>query len=50
VVSSTLTEANWQSTGVITGDDVADRLRAVKEGTDGDIGMSGSATTVRWPA
>ena len=48
VVSSTLTEATWKRTTVLTGDDVAGQLRALKERTEGDIAMSGSATTVRW--
>ena len=48
VVSSTLTEATWPRTELLTGDDVAAQLRAVKERTEGDIAMSGSATTVRW--
>lgn len=47
VLSTTLGEAAWQNTTVLS-EDVADRLREVKESTDGDIGMSGSATTVRW--
>jgi dihydrofolate reductase len=47
VVSNTLTEATWNNTKVISGD-VAANLRALKEQTDGDIGMSGSATLVRW--
>ena len=47
VVSTTLGDAAWQNTTVLS-DGVADRLREVKESTDGDIGMSGSATTVRW--
>ena len=47
VLSTTLGEAAWQNTTVLS-DGVADRLREVKESTDGDIGMSGSATTVRW--
>ncbi len=47
VVSSTLSEATWNNTTLVNGD-VAARLREVKESTDGDIGMSGSATTVRW--
>ena len=47
VVSSTLSEATWKNTTLVNGD-VAARLREVKESTDGDIGMSGSATTVRW--
>lgn len=47
VLSTTLGEAAWQNTTVLS-DGVADRLREVKDSTDGDIGMSGSATTVRW--
>ena len=44
-------EAEWANTTVISGPDdasVAEQVRAVKEQTDGDITMSGSATTVRW--
>lgn len=50
VVSSSLTEATWQNTEVVTGGDaaIAERLRAVRDGLDGDIGISGSATLVRW--
>jgi dihydrofolate reductase len=47
VVSTTLQDASWNHTTVVSGD-VAGRLREVKGSTDGDIGMSGSATTVRW--
>ena len=47
VLSTTLGDAAWQNTTVIS-DDVAPRVRHVKEETEGDIGMSGSATTVRW--
>ncbi len=47
VLTSTLTEASWQNTSVISGD-VAAGVRALKDSTDGDIAMSGSATTVRW--
>jgi dihydrofolate reductase len=47
VVSSTLEKAEWNNTTVISGD-VAARVREIKEQTDGDIQMSGSATTVRW--
>src|SRR5215207_2637079 len=46
VVSTTLSEATWNNTTVISGD-VAASLREVKDRTDGDIGMSGSATLVR---
>jgi dihydrofolate reductase len=44
-------EPNWQNTTVLTGPDdatVAERVRRVKDGTEGDIAMSGSATTARW--
>jgi dihydrofolate reductase len=47
VLSTTLTDPAWQNTTVIS-DDVAARVQAVKDTTDGDIAMSGSATTVRW--
>ena len=44
-------DPTWQNTTVITGPDdaaVADQVRALKEQVDGDITLSGSATTVRW--
>jgi dihydrofolate reductase len=47
VVSSTLEKADWSNTTLISGD-VAGRLREVKKEIEGDIHMSGSATTVRW--
>jgi dihydrofolate reductase len=47
VVSETLEEATWNNTTVVSGD-VAAQLPELKERTDGDIGMSGSATLVRW--
>ena len=47
VVSNTLTEATWSNTTIVSGD-VAARLRDIKWQTAGDIGMSGSATLVRW--
>jgi dihydrofolate reductase len=47
VVSSTLGNATWNNTTVVSGD-VAGRLRQLKEQTEGNIGMSGSATLVRW--
>jgi dihydrofolate reductase len=47
VLSSTLADAAWQNTTVLS-DDVAERVREVKASAEGDIGMSGSATTVRW--
>ena len=46
VVSNTLTEATWNNTTVVSGD-VAGELRKIKESTEGDIAMSGSATLVR---
>jgi dihydrofolate reductase len=47
VVSRTLDEATWNNTTVI-GPDVATRIREIKDSTEGDIAMSGSATLVRW--
>ncbi|SEH00469.1 Dihydrofolate reductase [Nonomuraea solani] len=47
VVSSTLEKADWANTTVISGD-VAAGVRALKDEIDGEIQMSGSATTVRW--
>ncbi|GLW24006.1 dihydrofolate reductase [Microbispora amethystogenes] len=48
VVSNTLEKADWSNTTLVSGD-VAGRLRELKEQTtEGDIQMSGSATTVRW--
>lgn len=44
-------DAGWQNTTVLAGADdatVAGKVRALKETTEGTIGMSGSATTVRW--
>ena len=37
----------WNNTTVISEDHVA-AVRALKDSTDRDIGMSGCATTVRW--
>lgn len=48
VLSNTLTEATWQNTTLLSGDSAATRLRELKERHDGEISMSGSATTVRW--
>src|SRR5690606_3070080 len=47
VLSTTLEKADWNNTTLITGD-AATRLWELKEETDGDIQMSGCATTVRW--
>ena len=48
VLSDSLTSADWENTEIIGGDGTADKLREIKAGEGGDIGMSGSATTVRW--
>jgi dihydrofolate reductase len=47
VVSSTLTNPTWQNTEVI-GDDVANRIRSLKEEQGKNIGMSGSPGLIRW--
>ncbi|HZI96140.1 MAG TPA: dihydrofolate reductase family protein [Actinomycetales bacterium] len=47
VLSTTLTDPTWQNTTVVS-QDVAAKVAAIKDSTDGDIGMSGSATTARW--
>jgi len=43
-------DAQWSNTTVVAGDEqsIVDRLGEVKEQTEGDISMSGSATTARW--
>ncbi|HYU40365.1 MAG TPA: dihydrofolate reductase family protein [Acidimicrobiia bacterium] len=46
VVSSSLDNATWNNATIVSGD-VAGQLRHLKEQA-GDIGMSGSATLVRW--
>jgi dihydrofolate reductase len=50
VLASQDFEPTWQNTTVVSGDEteVADRVRALKDEVDGDISMSGCATTVRW--
>jgi dihydrofolate reductase len=48
VVSSSLSEAGWNNTTVLPGHEAAERLRGLKDETDGDLTMSGSATTARW--
>lgn len=46
VISDSLTDAAWNNTTVVAGDvEVVQRL---KDAVDGDIFLSGSATTVRW--
>ena len=47
VVSNTLVEATWNNTTVVSGD-VAARLRQIRDKTEGNIAISGSATLVRW--
>ncbi|MEP6816700.1 MAG: dihydrofolate reductase family protein [Marmoricola sp.] len=47
VLSTSLTEPTWQNTTLIS-QDAAAGVQSVKDATDGDIMMSGSATTVRW--
>jgi dihydrofolate reductase len=47
VASNTLDTATWRNTTIVSGD-VAGQLGRIKEETNGDIGMSGSATLVRW--
>jgi len=47
VVSRTLKDSTWNNTTVISGD-VVTRLQELKDGIKRDIGMSGSATLVRW--
>lgn len=48
VLSTTMDEATWQNTTLITGDDVAGQVRALKDEDGGDVGVVGSATVVRW--
>jgi dihydrofolate reductase len=48
VVSDSLQDAAWKNTTVVRGNEAAERLRKLKADTDGDITMSGCATTVRW--
>lgn len=49
VVSSTLTEATWHNTTLVTGTpaEIEAQLREIRAGADGDLGISGSATLVR---
>ena len=46
VVSSTLTDPTWSNTTVVPGDPA--RIREIVEKNDGNIGIAGSATLVRW--
>jgi dihydrofolate reductase len=47
VVSNSLDTASWNNTTIVSGD-VAGQLKQLKKQYDGDIGISGSATLVRW--
>jgi dihydrofolate reductase len=46
VVSNSLDRADWNNTTIVSGD-VAQQLRALKDATDGDVVVTGSATLVR---
>ncbi|MGH1561349.1 dihydrofolate reductase family protein [Mumia sp. DW29H23] len=46
VISSSLENPSWNNTTVVPGDAAA--VQRLKKEVEGDIGMSGSATTVRW--
>src|SRR5262245_9793642 len=46
VVSGTLTEATWSNSEIVGAYD-ADAIRALKDGADGDLYVSGSGTLVR---
>jgi dihydrofolate reductase len=51
VLSHHAGQSDWQNTTILSGPDdssVAEQVRALKDRTEGDITMSGSATTVRW--
>lgn len=50
VLSNTLTDATWNNTTLISGspEEVAKQLADAKAAVDGDIAMSGSATTAGW--
>ncbi|WP_206791690.1 dihydrofolate reductase family protein [Amycolatopsis sp. MtRt-6] len=47
VLSSTLSEAGWNNSTLLTGDP-AEAVRTLKAGPGGDIMTSGSPTAVRW--
>jgi len=46
VISSSLQDPSWNNTEVVAGD--VESVQAMKDGVDGTLFMSGSATTVRW--
>jgi dihydrofolate reductase len=47
VVSTTMQEADWTNTTVLGGN-LAPEIAELKKETDGEIGVSGSATLIRW--
>jgi dihydrofolate reductase len=47
VVSTTLQQADWQNSTLITGN-IAEEITKLKQQAGKNIGMSGSATLVRW--
>ncbi|MDQ1619349.1 MAG: hypothetical protein QOE19_1918 [Actinomycetota bacterium] len=47
VLSTTLKHPTWQNTTVLS-ENLAASVQELKDNTDGDITMSGSATTTRW--
>jgi dihydrofolate reductase len=47
VASNTFTDATWNNTTIVSGDVLA-QLKELRDRTQGSIGMSGSATLVRW--
>jgi dihydrofolate reductase len=46
VISNSLQNPTWNNTTVLPGD--VDAVRRVKDSIDGDISLTGSATTARW--
>jgi dihydrofolate reductase len=50
VLSNSTETAEWNNTTLVSGDSekVASQLRRIKDETEGNIQISGSATTVRW--
>jgi dihydrofolate reductase len=48
VLSDGLTEATWNNTTIIRGADAVAELQRLKDTMEGNLTLSGSATTVRW--
>jgi dihydrofolate reductase len=48
VVSDSLEDATWTNSTLVRGNEAADRLRQLRTELDGDLTLSGCATTVRW--